>query len=365
MSSSPAPPASPVSKKRKLNETEATKRCSNSKCTEQQPMPVSMFYPSKQAKTGLDSQCKVCNKTKARQYANTDNGFMRILWRTARAHNARRVGKGRKLEFTLTFEQLKAKWIAQDGRCFYTDMPMVRKPHSHWQCSIERVDNSKGYTDQNTLLCCLETNTSNQFSVAKADYLFSGTKHNRIEFSAEQINPPVRSGKPVHLRKTWIVNDDNTILCHCCGTVKPKTDFQKKFQGGCKTCVNTRNAKYRNTWWGAIKQIYVNAKKNSKQRGMAFDLKVDHIFDMLKQQGGLCYYSGVPMSPSKGDYRMSLERLDVNLTYTKTNAVLICQELNSTDCTRLKTEFSNDGCSGWSQSKVQQVIRSRTGTELA
>lgn len=69
------------------------------------------------------------------------------------------------MEFSLDAEFAVRQWSKQGGRCFYTNLPLTtnaeRGPNGRplWsQASIDRVDNSKGYTPENCVLCCLKLN---------------------------------------------------------------------------------------------------------------------------------------------------------------------------------------------------------------
>jgi hypothetical protein len=54
---------------------------------------------------------------------------------------------------TVTREFLESLWEEQQGRCFWTDVPMVFETGSPWKISLERLDNSKPYTPENVVLC--------------------------------------------------------------------------------------------------------------------------------------------------------------------------------------------------------------------
>jgi len=55
----------------------------------------------------------------------------------------------------ITIEYLIEIWEKQHGRCYYLNIPM--NIHGEWQVSIERLDESKGYTKDNVVLTALET----------------------------------------------------------------------------------------------------------------------------------------------------------------------------------------------------------------
>jgi dUTP pyrophosphatase len=69
----------------------------------------------------------------------------------------------RGLEFSLTAQQLLAKYNAQNGLCYYTGIPMSLVSTLAWKqkrqadfdvMSVDRLDSNVGYTETNTVLCC-------------------------------------------------------------------------------------------------------------------------------------------------------------------------------------------------------------------
>jgi hypothetical protein len=55
---------------------------------------------------------------------------------------------------TLTLEDLLKLYNEQEGRCFYTNRPMVLAKNDIYSLSIDRVNSSKGYHLDNIHLCC-------------------------------------------------------------------------------------------------------------------------------------------------------------------------------------------------------------------
>lgn len=58
-------------------------------------------------------------------------------------------------ESEITIEYLIELWEKQRGRCYYLNIPM--NTCGEWQVSVERIDESKGYTKDNIVLTTLET----------------------------------------------------------------------------------------------------------------------------------------------------------------------------------------------------------------
>lgn len=73
---------------------------------------------------------------------------------------AKRKYKRKGVEMEITID---AHWLLQEIkrtrlRCAYSNIRMAIKPRSEWLCSLERKDNSQGYTPTNTILVCHEFN---------------------------------------------------------------------------------------------------------------------------------------------------------------------------------------------------------------
>lgn len=249
---------------------------------------------------GVYSKCKDCLKRKYIDDSKVGMGFLRRLWNDAFTTTKRRNEKGRNMIFTLTLNDVRDKWDAQKGLCAITGMHMVCKPHSHFKTSIERRNNEIGYTNENTVLVISEVNTALQWNSTKALYLFSNMQYSPNDLT-DKLKKPGR-------------------------------------------------------WWYALKALYNHAKQRSRLKfSKPFTLTFEELVDICRNQGGLCYYSKKPMMPVSGDYKISIERLDVMESYTSSNVVLIAAEFNSADFTRVKTKDSNHGCAGWSLSKYAEV----------
>jgi hypothetical protein len=68
-------------------------------------------------------------------------------------------------KFTLTVDDILQKIIDQKGRCAYSSIPLVYERNADYRASIERINSRLGYTNENTVLICLEFNSTDQSSV--------------------------------------------------------------------------------------------------------------------------------------------------------------------------------------------------------
>ncbi len=101
----------------------------------------------------MGTKTKEANAFACRKYAETLNGRLHHIIRGARG-SAKRRGHS----FDLTFEELKAAWEKQEGKCYYTGKEMSTQTHSFELMSLERLDCSKSYTPSNIVFVCWGVN---------------------------------------------------------------------------------------------------------------------------------------------------------------------------------------------------------------
>lgn len=105
----------------------------------------------------------------------------RILKKNSSKSTKERNLKGRDLqESEISVEYLIDLWEKQRGRCYYLNIPMSTQ--GDWKVSLERIDNSKGYTKDNVVLATLETqNSFHQFTKEFVENAWGKPwKHSRI-----------------------------------------------------------------------------------------------------------------------------------------------------------------------------------------
>lgn len=78
------------------------------------------------------------------------------LWQNTLIHDA----KHRKVENTLTVDDINKMFNNQNGLCYWFGVPLIpsdKKKHPQ-QPSLDRLDRNKGYTKENVVLCCYSAN---------------------------------------------------------------------------------------------------------------------------------------------------------------------------------------------------------------
>lgn len=118
----------------------------------------------------------------------------------------------------------------------------------------------------------------------------------------------------------------------------------------CISCVRSQSTKYSLTLIGNLRSLLRHAKFNAKKKlakdridAGVFELSIDDIQDLWKKQDGRCYYSNIQMNYDAFEWRTSLERLNPEFGYVKTNVVLTCFEFNT--------------CVQWSIEKVLTMLQ--------
>jgi hypothetical protein len=118
--------------------------------------------------------------------------------------------------------------------------------------------------------------------------------------------------------------------------VEKRPRYRGDYENTCKDCKNKTNARYRNTYQGYLKGLLKKARSNSKVRTATgreeagkFDLTYEELVDILENQNHKCYYSNVSLVfNTKSNYQASIERLNTNKGYEKSNVVVCCLEFN-------------------------------------
>ena len=112
------------------------------------------FKVWKEANPELYKQRKKETYLRSKEKAGYNNP-LRLLYVGTRTRAVRR-----KQVFDLTQEFVEKLWEKQEGKCYYTNLDMICTygQKSPYQVSIDRIDSSQGYTEANSILCCLSMN---------------------------------------------------------------------------------------------------------------------------------------------------------------------------------------------------------------
>ena len=347
-------------------------------------LPAESFYFAT-ARQKPNSRCIDCRKEQGLKYFRTLRGCISHM-----LANAKSKANARGQEFSLTCEHVCDMLTYQEARCAYSGVPMeLVLPNSHWRVSLERVDNSIGYTRANCVLIAAEFNSSDysrhpgvdadavkgtaQWSAEKVQQVHAlrqtnldlASLHKDIEGAL--LPPPrmprSRGNAPKMSMQSEPSPEPGFAHCTKCLEQKHHADFYRdasKLSGhrsSCKQCDKVVGRAYRSTLRGHLKAILFGAQSRSKLRGQECSISLSNLLCLLARQQGRCFYSGVPLQYKEvhTNWRLSLERLNNEVGYTEENCVLIAIEFNSSDHSRNVAVTEIFGTAQWSRAKVQHV----------
>jgi hypothetical protein len=140
--------------------TEGTKYCPGCKKTED----VSKFYADKSSTDGMQTNCKNCHRKTMQKWASTFHGFLTKLFNDL-VQNAKRRSK--KIKVDITIDDIIELYGLQEGKCALTNKKMTHIAYANkkgehimnkYNISVDRIDSSKDYTQDNIQLVCAIAN---------------------------------------------------------------------------------------------------------------------------------------------------------------------------------------------------------------
>lgn len=123
------------------------------------------------------SKCKTCDTKRKREDKNKLRGYI-----VCKLDYAKKRSIKRRQEFAIDLNWALDQILKQNGRCYYSGIPLVFKRNTEWQCSFERLNGKIGYTKENTILICVEFNSIDRS--IEATYKNSGSG----QWSKEKFN---------------------------------------------------------------------------------------------------------------------------------------------------------------------------------
>jgi hypothetical protein len=128
-----------------------------SKCRKAFPLNSENFFRHAERADGFHSWCKPCCKAGSKaaliKAQSTVEGRAKALLYNCTVNAAKR---GHICE--LSVNSFREMWDAQGGLCAYTGREMTLRPGLPDTMSIERIDSSLGYVENNCVLVCLGIN---------------------------------------------------------------------------------------------------------------------------------------------------------------------------------------------------------------
>jgi hypothetical protein len=308
--------------------------------------------------------CNVCMVNHRGKKQITREVYISKIVSSCRSSIRRKNRRGRNLLHTLTPEIVMNMLSEQDGKCKLSGQLMSYIPGSDFQLSIERVDESQGYTKENCILVALEFNGNPQFTQEKVEYVFTHTDevdHNAIGLANTPMFVALETSQ--QLKYIVMVGSQQLVKCYGCSIAKAANQFSnnedKAYAVLCDSCKSLKADHKNNPYFSKITQLLKNSRAHTEQRknagrtGMEGEISYDEILEIFTCQQGLCAVSGTRLRPS-GNFKMSLERIDPTLGYYPWNCSLIAAEFNTGDMSAVQKKSTTGSC-GWTRGKYLKV----------
>lgn len=333
------------------------------------------FFAHKLALFKVSSLCKICASIKNHKSSQEAECFFRKMYQSCQQSARLRALKSRELneDFTMTLEQLKAKWIKQNQKCAYSGLKMNLGSHCHFKASPERLDNNKSYTDENVVLIIAELNIGQKkqfsetflFEMIVPDY----NPHPQLKKINKllPLNPVSRvlTTKPLVTK----IHESKGLLYKCitCSSFKDINAYHHsrgKPDRTCIECIKVNKLRSTHSIEGKLRRMLDSAKCKTKRRNCVKNraqtqmlLTMEEMRIQLIKQEGKCFYSGKNLSfDGTQKFHISLERINTLIGYNKNNIVFICEELNSGDRSASTALHNQEkrGHGGWTKQKFAE-----------
>lgn len=176
---------------------------------------------------------------------------------------------------------------------------------------------------------------------------------NRSEFIINQkikeLNLQSEKSKTLSLSRD--ISEDGLKQCYKCKQISEVSNFYKRGNGYksiCKSCSGKRS-KLKLTKLSINNDIVFflqyklsTAKSRAKKYNMSFNLSIDFLFDLYKQQNGLCFYTNSPMTlNTRCPNSLSLDRIESSKGYVEGNIVLCGFKVNNMKNDLSTSDFVN------------------------
>jgi|SRR5579872_1868481 len=153
-----------------------------------------------------------------------------------------------------------------------------------------------------------------------------------------------------HNYKTCPDTGSGTFHCNGCDELLPPEEFiyqvdpmSREWKPTCSICWYKAAEERITTNPRAYLMMLLHRSRNtrfSKKNPMLHnDLDIEFLVSLLEKQKGLCYYTGLPMTTTRGHFSISLDRIDHSTSYLKGNVVLCCQLVNMMKYTMSPRQF--------------------------
>jgi hypothetical protein len=149
-----------------------------------------------------------------------------------------------------------------------------------------------------------------------------------FELILKELKYPTDSSDLVNFINTWWKNSplENGVSVQC--QIVDENCKKKRNPEYSSQCSRKHLPSILNNLRFRYKKMDEKSKRNPETSGIV--LTSEKMFNKLIKQNGKCFYTGIPFSTSRNDWRyFSLERLNNDLNHTDENTVFICRMFNT------------------------------------
>lgn len=262
---------------------------------------ISEYFNRKNYKDGKEKICKSCvriysNKLKLNHTKEQIiNRCISVCEKTGK--NRAKKGRIKCGEFNLTQNDIKELIKKQENKCIYSGEELVYKYNDDYKISIDRIDCNKGYTKDNIQLVGSHINQM-RMDLTHDNFIYY------IKTIYENQNKINDENKNIEI--TSIIQKRISKLLSCC-----KVSGRKRQEKGRIECGE-------------------------------YNLDNEYIQKLLIKQNNKCYFSGLEMvwnTHNNGDLQASIDRIDSNKGYLKSNVKLVCNIVNQMKLHKTNEEF--------------------------
>jgi|688.fasta_scaffold235479_2 hypothetical protein len=300
------------------NEIEIVETCL--RCNKEKPI-TPKYYHSEYNNSGINNIYKESGKE---QFCNSQTYGCRECSKIISKQKGKQIDEYKRI-LLKPYPLLQLEWYnLQQKYCAISNLRLNEENNCDWRVSIQNNGSTKEHRPENCILIAYEFNVQEQYAI-----------HNLIDcwkkaFSIiiQELRNNSDTRDIIEYVKKWYNNSptDNGVTEPSQITNK---DNQKIRNPEYSKQYNTKH--FKAILNGLCDRYFKMDKKSIKRKDKnSSRLNSKILFNKLINQEMKCYYTGIPLSTDRDDWRyFSLERLDNILHHTEDNTVFICRMFNT------------------------------------
>lgn len=247
--------------------------------------------------------CRTCSKKISQKKSKTKDEYIRILLKN--------------------YPDLNLEWYnLQSKKCAISNICLNEETNCDWRVSIQNNGLTKQHLPENCILIAYEFNVQEQNAIPNLINCWIEA----FKCIIKELYNPSDTTESIECFKKWYNNSpiENGVTEPCQIIENGKKIRNPKYS-------KQYNTKHLKAILHGLCDRYFKMDEKSKKRKMSSTrLNPELLFNKLINQEMKCYYTGVPLSTNRDDWRyFSLERLNNEIHHTDENCVFICRMFNT------------------------------------